>query len=53
MSCYLQVNGFEVDKMKLQKETSAITSKLVEAKVTVCELEEENVSRSYRRKRLP
>ncbi|XP_033736339.1 tight junction-associated protein 1-like isoform X2 [Pecten maximus] len=36
------VNGFEGDKMGLQKELALMTSKLVEAKSLVCELEEEN-----------
>ncbi|XP_069117530.1 tight junction-associated protein 1-like isoform X1 [Argopecten irradians] len=36
------VNGFEGDKMGLQKEVALMTSKLVEAKSLICELEEEN-----------
>ncbi|XP_060083723.1 tight junction-associated protein 1-like [Ylistrum balloti] len=36
------VNGFEGDKIGLQKEVALMTSKLVEAKSLICELEEEN-----------
>ncbi|XP_021342061.1 tight junction-associated protein 1-like isoform X2 [Mizuhopecten yessoensis] len=36
------VNSFEGDKMGLQKEVALLTSKVVEAKSHVCELEEEN-----------
>ena len=41
---FLQVNKFEVEKTALQKDVSNLTSKLVDAKVTICDLEEENVS---------
>ncbi|KAK3092370.1 hypothetical protein FSP39_002053 [Pinctada imbricata] len=36
------VNGFEAEKIKLQRENASMMSKLVDAKVAVCELEEEN-----------
>ena len=42
--CALQVNKFDVEKTALQKDVSNLTSKLVDAKVTICDLEEENVS---------
>ena len=41
---FLQVNKFEAEKTALQKDVSNLTSKLVDAKVTICDLEEENVS---------
>ena len=40
----LKVAGFESDKMTLQKELSSVTSKLVEARLCVTDMEEENVS---------
>ncbi|CAG2196924.1 uncharacterized protein LOC143069771 isoform X1 [Mytilus galloprovincialis] len=36
------VSGFESEKMGLQKEMSSVTSKLVEARLAVTEMEEEN-----------
>ncbi|XP_067682382.1 tight junction-associated protein 1-like [Haliotis asinina] len=36
------VNKFEGEKVSLQREVAALTSKLVDGKVTICELEEEN-----------
>ena len=45
-SLYFQVNKFEVEKMALQKDVASITSKLVDAKVQICDLEEESVSRN-------
>ncbi len=42
--CLLQVNKFEAEKTALQKGFSGLTTKLVDAKVTICDLEEENVS---------
>ncbi|KAL3873783.1 hypothetical protein ACJMK2_036868 [Sinanodonta woodiana] len=36
------VNTFEAEKTGLQKELATLTSKLVDAKATICELEEEN-----------
>ncbi|KAL5009404.1 hypothetical protein ScPMuIL_014985 [Solemya velum] len=36
------VNTFEGNKTSLQKDMASITSKLVDAKVTICELEDEN-----------
>ena len=41
-----QVNKFEAEKVALQKDVASITSKLVDAKVTICDLEEESVSNS-------
>ncbi len=38
------MNKFEAEKTALQKDVSGLTSKLVDAKVTICDLEEENVS---------
>lgn len=48
---FLKVSGFESEKMGLQKEMSSVTSKLVEARLAVTEMEEENVSftRVYRK----
>ncbi|KAK3597160.1 hypothetical protein CHS0354_038089 [Potamilus streckersoni] len=37
------VNTFEAEKTGLQKELATLTSKLVDAKATICELEEENL----------
>lgn len=39
-----QVNKFDNEKTALQKDVASITSKLVDAKVTICDLEEESVS---------
>ena len=39
-----QVNKFETEKVNLQKDVANITSKLVDAKVSISDLEEENVS---------
>lgn len=36
------VSGFESEKMELQKELSSVTSKLVEARLAVTDMEEEN-----------
>ncbi|XP_064602459.1 brain-enriched guanylate kinase-associated protein-like isoform X2 [Liolophura sinensis] len=36
------VNKYEGEKMSVQKEAASLTSKLVDAKVTICDLEEEN-----------
>lgn len=45
LSLYVaQVNKYEGEKMSVQKEAASLTSKLVDAKVTICDLEEENVS---------
>ena len=41
---YLQVNKYECEKTSLQKDVASITSKLVDAKHTICDLEEESVS---------
>ena len=40
----VQVNKFEGEKVALQRDISKSNAKLVDAKVTVCELEEECVS---------
>lgn len=40
---YTQVSCFEEEKTELQRELATTTSRLVDAKATVCELEEENV----------
>lgn len=40
---FTQVSCFEEEKTELQRELATTTSRLVDAKATVCELEEENV----------
>jgi len=40
----VQVNSGESEKTSLQAEVAAMTSRLVEARTLICELEEENVS---------
>lgn len=42
-----QVSGFEEEKTELQRELATTTSRLVDAKATVCELEEENVRGNF------
>ncbi len=39
-----KVNKYESEKNALQKDVANLTTKLVEAKVTICDSEEENVS---------
>ena len=39
-----QVNKFDSEKTTLQQENAALTSKLVDSKVTICDLEQESVS---------
>lgn len=44
---FTQVSGFEEEKTELQRELATTTSRLVDAKATVCELEEENVRGNF------
>lgn len=44
---FTQVSGFEEEKTELQRELATTTSRLVDAKDTVCELEEENVRGNF------